>query len=133
MRQLDEPKLKAAKVRFDEEGRVESVLINLQEQEPMKPEPEEEGPLNLDDVARLLAGPPRRSLLRTNTYRVTRVKVRLVRPAKGEPPFRYVPKEKGHAVQVVLPMVGLMTSLDVKEGEPMDVWPAPPAPAEEAD
>jgi hypothetical protein len=155
VRQLEAPMLKAAKVRFDGEGRVESVLINLEEQESMKPPPEEEGPLNLEDVARLLAGPPRGSLLRTNAYRVTRVKLRLVRPEIMEPApsgtkavsevvpqtpgndqseaFRYVPKGEGQAVQVVLPMVGPMSSLDVKEGEPMDVWAESVAPTEEGE
>jgi len=58
---------------------------------------------------------------------------RVGRGASGDPPFRYVPKERQYGMQIVLPMVGLMTSLDVGEGVPMDVWPTPPTPTEEAD
>lgn len=123
VRQLDGPPLKPSEVVHDADGDVESVLLCLEECEVEPPAAEEEeAPPSLDDLARALAGPPSSRLLRTRAYRVTTLKVRLVRPVEGDPPFRYVPHEKDRAMQVVLPLVGPETSLSVSTGVPLEVW-----------
>jgi hypothetical protein len=129
VRQLEGPALKPGEVRRDAEGEVESVYLNLEEEVEPEKLALEEGPLKVDEVAGLLAGPPSSSFLRTHAYRVTRLKVRLVRPVKGDEPTRYVPREEGRAIEVILPSMAVVTSLDAPVGVPMEVWaPPPPEP-----